>query len=112
MNEQDKIMVEELNKMVISSIPNNKLKVMVIKILTGLEERAEDLSKTSTKRQKTKRNQSDMKNITKINNTIDGISSRLQEAEQISDLEDRIMESNQAEAGEKIKNENRFKGTQ
>lgn len=43
MNEQDKIMVEELNKMVISSIPNNEWKVMVIKILTGLKERVDGL---------------------------------------------------------------------
>lgn len=31
----------------------------------------------------------------KFKNTLDGINGRLEEAEQISDLEDRIMESNQ-----------------
>ena len=35
--------------------------------------------------------------ITEIKNTLDEINGRLEAAEQISDLEDRVMESNQAE---------------
>ena len=42
-----------------------------------------------------------MKNsVVEIKNTLNGINSRLEEAEeQISNLEDRVMESNQAEQG-------------
>lgn len=39
-----KITVKELNRMIISSVPNKELKVMVIKILTGLEKRVDELS--------------------------------------------------------------------
>ena len=46
-------------------------------------------------------------------NTLDGINNRLKEAEEwISDLEDRVMESTQAEQEREediIKNENRFR---
>ena len=45
-----------------------------------------------------KKNQSEMKNLSEIKTTLEGIDSRLEEAEeQISELEDRIMESTQDE---------------
>ena len=59
----------------------------------------EDLSKTFNKEiENIKKNQSEMKNsITKIQNTLEQIDSRLQEAEKLSsDLQDRVMESNHA----------------
>ena len=52
---------------------------------------------TETKKQTIKKNQSEMKNsVTGIKNTLDGIESTLEEAECANDLEDRVMESNQA----------------
>ena len=63
----------------------------------------DDLSETLYKeREKVRKNQSEMKNSVK--NILDGINSRLEEAEQISNLKDRIMESNQAEQDRKEKN--------
>ena len=58
--------------------------VIVIKILTGLEERLECLSKTLNKeKEDTKNNQSEMKNsIIEIKNTLEGIKSRPEEAEE------------------------------
>ena len=53
-----------------------------------------------------------MNSITVKNNTLEGINSRLEDAEeQISDLEDRVMESNQAEQqkGKGIKKENQLR---
>ena len=58
------------------------------------------------------KNQSETKNsVTEVKNILTGRNSRVEEAEEpINDLEDRVMENNQAEQGgakRKIKNENR-----
>jgi len=53
MKEWDKITAKELNEMEISNMPYREFSVMVIKIFTRLEKRMEDLSETSTRRQKT-----------------------------------------------------------
>ena len=70
---------------------------MIIKILNGLEKTMEDINKTFNT--EINKKQSEMKNtITEIENTLDGINGRREAEEQISsDLEDRVMESNQAE---------------
>ena len=47
MKEKDKIISRDLNKTKISNMPNRKFPV--IKILTGLEPRVEDLSETLNK---------------------------------------------------------------
>ena len=44
MKEEDKIIAGDLNRTEISNAPDRKFKVMIIKILTGLEKRVEDLS--------------------------------------------------------------------
>ena len=43
MKEQEKITARELNEMEVSNIPDREFKVMIIKLLTGLEKRVEDL---------------------------------------------------------------------
>ena len=48
MKEQDQTTARDLSEMVISSMPDREFKVMVIKILTGLEKRMEDISETLT----------------------------------------------------------------
>ena len=56
----------------------------------------------STEIEHIKRNQSEVKNsIYEIKNTLEGINNRPQEAEWISNLEDKVMESNQHD-GKKI----------
>ena len=94
MKEQDKIIAiiaRDLSKMEIICLIGN---LMIIKILTGLEKRVEDISETLNK--EIKNNISEMKNsINEIKNTLGGINGRLQEAEDcIRDLEDRVIESN------------------
>ena len=84
--------------MEISNMPDTEFKIIVSKILTGLEKRLEDLSEVFHEEiGNIKRNQSDMKNsITEIKNTLGGINGRLEEEEErVSILEDRIMENNQ-----------------
>jgi len=100
--QQDKITAKELYRTEISNMPDREFKVMIIKIVTGLEERVEDFSETLNTLNKEieniKKNKSEMKNsVNEIKNTLEGINSRLKEAEQIGDMDDRVMENNQAE---------------
>jgi len=43
-NEQDKATTRDLGKTVISNMPNREFKAMIIRILTRLEKRVEDMS--------------------------------------------------------------------
>ena len=75
MKEQDKTTARELNEMEINNMPDREFKVMVIKIFSGLEKRAEDLSETLNKEIENIKNkdESKMKNsVPTINNTLDG----------------------------------------
>ena len=47
--EQDKITARDLNGMEVSNIRDKEFKLVVIKILPGLEKRVEDLSETLNK---------------------------------------------------------------
>ena len=80
---------------------------IIIRIFTGLEKRIEDISKNvSTKIKELKKNQSEIKSaIKEIGNWCGAMNTRLEEAEElISDLEDKIMESNGAEQNKRKKN--------
>ena len=57
MKEKDKITTRELNQTEVNNMPDGEFKVMVIKIVTGLEKRVEDLS--LNKETETSKNQSD-----------------------------------------------------
>ena len=46
---ENKIIARELNKMEISNMPDREFKAMIIKIFTGLEKRVEDLSEILNK---------------------------------------------------------------
>ena len=61
----------DLSKMYISNMPDREVKVMIIKILIGLEKRVEDISETLNK--EIKKNQSEMKNtLSRIKNIVNG----------------------------------------
>jgi len=94
--ERGKITARDLGETEVRNMPDKQFKVMIIKILSLDLRKVEDINEALNK--KIKKNKSEMKNtITEIKNTLDGLNSRLQETEkQISDLEDRVMESNQA----------------
>jgi len=63
MKEHDKITTRELNKTEISNMPKGEFKVMVIKILTGLEKAVDELSENFNKDMESiKKNQSELKN--------------------------------------------------
>lgn len=85
--------------MEISNLPDKEFKVMIIRMLTELkrsmDERRENFKKNIFKKFK---NQSELKNaITVMNNTSEGINSRIADAEkQISDMEDRVVKITQS----------------
>ena len=70
--------------MEIGNHPEKEFRIMIVKII-------QDLGKTMKKMQEIFSN--DLEEQTEVNNTLEGINSRLTEAEeQISDLEDRMVE--------------------
>ena len=86
MKEQNKTTARELNETVISSMPDREFKVMVIKILTGLEKRVKDMSENLNRG--IRNNIAEIQRTNIIRNMHDGLHSRLKEAEgQINDLE-------------------------
>ena len=97
MQEQDKTTARDLSKTDINNTSDKEFKVMIIKILTGFKKRVEDIHKILN---------IEVRNIiAEMNSSInemkdmpDGMSCRLEEAEKfINYVEDRVMESNQAE---------------
>ena len=102
--EWDKIIARDLSKTEISNMPDGEFKVMIIKIL-DLKKEWRTSGRPLIIRQK--------HTLNEIESTPDGINSRLEEAEeQISNLVDRVVESNQAEQlREKniMQNENRLR---
>ena len=91
---------------------DGEFKAMIIRILTGLEKRMEGINETintEIRNNKAKKKGS----IYKMRNTLDGMNSRLKEAEErINDLEDRVMEKNQDEQKREkriMQNENRLR---
>ena len=104
MSEQDKSTARDVSKADISNMPDGEFKAMIIKILTGLEKKVENISETINT--EIRNNIADIKwSISQVRNMIDGINSRMEEEEeQIDGLEDWVWESNQDEQKTEKKN--------
>lgn len=100
MKDHKKTLEKELSKVEISNLCDKKFKVIIVKMVTrlqkGVDEHRENFNKEI---ENTKKNQSKLKKtMTEMKTTLEGISSRLENAiEWISNLEDRVIESTQAE---------------
>ena len=80
-NEQDKATARDLSGTDISNVPERDFKVMIIKILTGLEKRVEDGSELLNP--EIRNNIAEIKGtVNKMRNRMNGMQSRLEEAEQ------------------------------
>ena len=100
MTEKDRAIARELSKMDISNILDREFKAVIIRVLTRLEKRVEDMSEALNT--EIKKNSRDKGLNKQSKEKFDGMNSNLEEVEeQISGLEDRVMESNQAEKREK-----------
>lgn len=91
------ITARDLYETEIINMPDKEFKIMIIKIHTGHKKIVEDISETLNREMKM--NQSEMKNsISEIKNILDEVNGKLEEAEEwTSDLEDRVIRSNQPE---------------
>ena len=99
MKEQVKNTSALTNEEEIGSLPEKEFRIMIVKMIQNLGNRIDKMQETFNRDLELKRNQATMKNtINEIKKTLDGINSRITEAEEwISDLEDKIVEITTAE---------------
>ena len=96
MKKQDKSLGKQLNEVEIGNLPEKEFRIMIVKMIQDLGERMEakieKMQEMLTKDlEELKKKQAEM------NNTLEGINSRITEAEEwISDLEDSMMKINAA----------------
>ena len=88
MKGQDKTTGKQQNEVEIGHLPEKEFTIMIVKMIQDLRNRIEKMQEMFTK------DLEELKNIqTETNNTLEGINSRIIEAEQqINDLEDRMVE--------------------
>ena len=80
MKEQDKATTRDLSKTNIRNMPDKEFKAMIKRILTGLEKKVEDMSETLNTQ--IRNNIAEIKGtVNKVRNTLDGMSSRVEETE-------------------------------
>ena len=85
-------------KMEINNLPNKEFKAMFIKILIKLRRKMDEYSENFNKKiRNIKKYQSELKNTTEMKNTPEGINSRLDDAEQISNVGGRVVKITQTE---------------
>ena len=100
MKEQDKTPEKQLNEGEIGNLPEKEFRIMIVKMIQNLGNRMEKIQEMINKDlEELKSKQTMMNNTTnKIKNSLEGINSRITEAEeQISDLEGKIVEITTAE---------------
>ena len=107
MKEQNKTPEKQLNEMEIGNLPGKEFRIMIVKIIQDLGKRMEerikkmqemfnkDLQELKNKHLEELKNKQTVMNNTRneMKNTLEGINSRITEAEEhVSDLQDRTVE--------------------
>ena len=94
---QDKTQEKQLNELEIGGLPEKEFKIMIVKIIQNLGKRME--VKIEKMKEMFTKDLEELKNKqTEMNNTLEGMNSRITEAEAwINDLEDRMVEINATE---------------
>ena len=95
MKEQGKNPPDETYEEEIGRLPENEFRVMIVKMIQNLANRMEEIQEKFYKDLEELRSKQTMMNntITEMKTTLEGINSRITEAEEwISDLEDRMVE--------------------
>ena len=104
MKEQDKTPEKQLNEVEIGNIPEKEFRIMIVKMIQDLGKRVE--AKIEKMQEMFNKDLEELKNthtqstntISEKKNTLEGINRRITEAEeQISDLEDNIVETTTTE---------------
>ena len=100
--EQGKNLKTQINEDKIDNLPEKELKIMTVKMFKNLGNRMKKIQETFNKDpEELKSKETVMNTITEINNTLEGINSKITEAEEwISDLQDTIVERTAKEQNE------------
>ncbi|KAF0887421.1 LORF1 protein, partial [Crocuta crocuta] len=97
---QEEMTANELLKTDISSISEQDFRIIMVKLIAGLEKNIGDIKETmATDRMENKNRHEELKNaINEIHNKLEASNARIEEAERrISDLEDTIIEKQEAD---------------
>ena len=90
MKEQDKFPGKQLNELETGNLPEKEFRIMIVKMIQDLKKRMEKMQEMFAKELKNKE--------TEMNNTLEGIRSRITETEEwINDWEDRMVETTTTE---------------
>jgi len=103
--DQEETTARDLLKIDTSNTSEQELRTTVIRILARLEKSIEDTRETlAAEREDLKTSQAKIKNaVTEMQNRLDGITMRMEEAKKTNrDMEDKIMENNEAEEGKEL----------
>ena len=87
MKGQEKVPEKQLNEVDTGNIPEKEFRIMIVKMIQNLRKTMEKMQEMFTKDLEELKNKQ-----TEMNNTLEGIHSRITEAEQINNLEDRMVE--------------------
>ena len=75
----------------IGKLPEKEFRIMIVKMIKNLENKMQEMQESSNKDLEELKNKHTNSTITKIKNTLEGINSRISEAEErISELEDKM----------------------
>ena len=110
--EQRKSPPDQTNEEEIGSLPKKEFRVMIVKMIQNIGNRMEKIQETINKDLEELKSKQTMMNNTKneIKNTLEEINGRITKAEQISDLEDKIVEITAAEQNKEKRISFRFNG--
>ena len=97
MKEQEKTPEKQLNEVEIRNLPEKEFRIIIVKMIQDLgktvEAKIEKMQEMFNKGLEELRTKKQRRKITEMKNTLEGINSRITEAEErISDLEDRMVE--------------------
>ena len=113
MKEQTRNTEVQINEEQIGKLPEKEFRLMIAKMIKNLENKMEKMQESINKDLEELKNKHAETNntITEIKNTLERINSRISEAEQISELEDKMVEITSEEQN-KIKRMKKKKKTQ
>ena len=112
MKEQGKNQPDLTNEEEIGSLPEKEFRIMIVKMIQNLGNRMQKIKETFNKDLEELKSKETMMNntISEIKNSLEGISGRITEAEeQISDLEEKIVEMTTTEQNKEKRKKNEKK---
>ena len=92
MKEQTRNTEIQINEEEIGKLPEKEFRIMTVKMIKNLENKMEKMQESINKHLEELKNKHTNNTITEIKNTLEAINSRISEAEQISELEDKMVE--------------------